>query len=401
VPTRFIILLILLPAIVLGVGSVPQAVAQNPAADGNSSTPFGGLGTEEEGDSFVMPKLVDPPPFDPITTATLIEGFRGEDGEAAVEVDETAAFANPSSMPAELPVFSEQSPAASRVDTEFFDDTPFVDDTLESVYPLEPTPDVFFADDFAWSWQVLPDGLLYKSYLAGTRESRISGAMLYDTKEGWLFDATLGGRTGILRYGSPGASGAEGWQLDVEGAAFVRLNSEEAWDVDSVDFRFGVPLTYRRGRWQWKTGYYHLSAHVGDEFLARNPGFRRINYVRDAVFFGLGYFPVEDIRLYGEIGWAFKTDDGAEPLEFQFGADYNPAVDDALRGAPYAAINVHLREEVDFGGGVNLMAGWQWTGPISGSIFRAGLQYYNGKKTQYSFYNQHEELIGVGLWYDY
>jgi hypothetical protein len=348
-----------------------------------------------------MPKLVDPPSFDPIKAESFIKGSRAKNSGLEIDIDDTAVFANPLLVPAELPVFSEQPLPMTLVDAEFFDDTPFVDDTLESVYPLEPTPDVFFADDFAWSWQVLPDGLLYTSYLAGTRESRIFGAMLYDTKEGWLFDATLGGRTGILRYGSPGASGAEGWQLDVEGAAFVRLNSEEAWDVDSVDFRFGVPLTYRRGPWQWKTGYYHLSAHVGDEFLARNPGFRRINYVRDSLFVGLGYFPNEDIRLYGEVGWALKTDGGAEPLEFQFGADYSPTCSDGLRGAPYAAINVHLREEVDFGGGVNLMAGWQWTGPVSDSRFRAGLQYYNGKKTQYSFFNQHEELIGLGLWYDY
>jgi hypothetical protein len=30
-------------------------------------------------------------------------------------------------------------------------------------------------------------------------------------------------------------------------------------------------VTYGRGRWQFKTGYYHISAHLGDEFLLMNP----------------------------------------------------------------------------------------------------------------------------------
>jgi hypothetical protein len=135
--------------------------------------------------------------------------------------------------------------------------------------------------------------------------------------------------------------------------------------------------------------------------MMRKPGFKRINYVRDAVFFGLGYYLTDDVRLYGEVGYAFRTDGGAEPLEFQFGADYSPALDDGLRGAPFAAFNVHLREEVDYGGGVNVMAGWRWKGPASGSTIRAGVQYYNGKKIQYAFFREHEELIGFGLWYDY
>ena len=31
-----------------------------------------------------------------------------------------------------------------------------------------------------------------------------------------------------------------------------------------------------------KLAYYHISAHIGDEFLERNPTFERVNYVRDA-----------------------------------------------------------------------------------------------------------------------
>jgi len=39
----------------------------------------------------------------------------------------------------------------------------------------------------------------------------------------------------------------------------------------ATDFRFGVPLTYGEGPWRTKFGFYHLSSHVGDEYLLKNP----------------------------------------------------------------------------------------------------------------------------------
>ena len=46
-------------------------------------------------------------------------------------------------------------------------------------------------------------------------------------------------------------------------------------------------------------------------------------------------------------------------------------------------------------------AGWQWRGRESDHLLRVGMQYFNGKSSQYSFFDEHEELIGLGLWYDY
>jgi len=67
---------------------------------------------------------------------------------------------------------------------------------------------------------------------------------------------------------------------------------------------------------------------------------------------------------------------------------------------PFFAINGNLREEFDFSGGVNVVAGWQFHNSIRRRL-RFGVQYYNGKSLQYSFFNEHEELIGFGIWYDF
>ena len=54
----------------------------------------------------------------------------------------------------------------------------------------------------------------------------------------------------------------------------------------------------------------------------------------------------------------------------------------------------------DFGGNLNLEAGWQWRGR-SGHVFRIGVQYFNGMSDNAQFYNRFEQYVGFGLWYDY
>ena len=243
---------------------------------------------------------------------------------------------------------------------------------------------------------------MYRAYLAGEKEPRIGLSVLHDRSRGWLWESALGGRVGILRHGTRGGVNPEGWQIDLEGAALARVNPTMASaPLEATDYRMGVQWTQRTGPTAYKVGYYHISSHVGDEYLLLHPGFSRINYVRDSLVFGVTRDITPDAQVYGEIGYALGADGGAEPLEFQFGVQYNPLDDTGLRGAPFAAVNVHLREEVNFGGGINVMAGWRWRGADSGRLLRIGLQYYNGKSIQYSFYNEDQQLFGYGIWFDY
>jgi hypothetical protein len=244
--------------------------------------------------------------------------------------------------------------------------------------------------------------LIYHSYWAGMHEPRL-GLTLFGERDGNEFwDATMGGRVGIWRYGTSSAFFPQGWQLDVEAAAIARLDLDNIRDMESVDYRGGVPLTYGVDNWQFKFGYYHLSSHLADEFAINNPGSLadRINYVRDSLVAGASYYPHPAWRLYAEVGYAFFTAGGAEPWEFQFGSEWSQPGPTGLHGAPFVALNAHLREEVDFGGDITAQAGWLWRGQ-SGQVMRLGPYYFNGKSSQYQFFNDSEEQIGFGLWYDY
>ena len=88
-----------------------------------------------------------------------------------------------------------------------------------------------------------------------------------------------------------------------------------------------------------------------------------------------------------------------EPGSFNSASSSVPCGPPAWRGA-FFAINAHLRQEVQFGGGLTVQAGWQWRGR-SGHLFRTGLEDFNGKSEQYQFGDQYEQQIGVGMWYDF
>ena len=120
--------------------------------------------------------------------------------------------------------------------------------------------------DEAWNWQLLPEGLMYKSYIAGEKEARISNSFLHESGGRSLWDTTLGWRVGLVRFGTPREIQPEGFQLDVEGGTFLRGLSGDGNDVQSMDFRVGVPLTWREGPFQAKEAL--LDCDIADDTMA-------------------------------------------------------------------------------------------------------------------------------------
>lgn len=277
---------------------------------------------------------------------------------------------------------------------------------FDDLEPLPPQREYFdpgintdaYASD---TWQIMPSGLLYRSYLAGEKEPRLASVWTNDKNGRTVWENTLGARVGVLRLGSVGAFRPHGFQLDLEGAALARvLPGTESTMLEATDYRVGILGTWAEDQWHIKAGYYHLSSHLGDEFVIANPLVTRFNYVRDSAILGLTYDLTDNWQTYGEIAYAMSAEDGAKPLEFQYGLQYSPLLF-GLRGAPFAAINGHTREDFGYITSVNVQAGWQWRGPVSQKLLRAGFQYYRGPALQYSFPGQHDELIGGGVWIDF
>lgn len=336
------------------------------------------------------------------TLSLLLLTLVGSSGSAGVPLEEAKPTAGPAlASPSGDPSSGWYAPA----ETSLPQSTPGLlpaDSTSARYDP--PAPGGHFAADAGGEpsgFQLFPEGLIYRSYLAGMKEPRFAGMWVHDVDQGWLLEAALGARIGIVRLGTTDPRRPDGWEIDAEGAVFPRFDTTADRSLVSADYRIGIPLTFGAGPFQTKLAWYHLSSHLGDEFMLAHPGVQRINYSRDAIVWGNSLYLTEDLRLYAEAEWAFYNDGGSEPWAFQFGVDYSPAEPvGSLRGAPFVALNAHLREEVDFGGNVVVQTGWQWRGQ-SGHLFRFGMQYFTGKSDQFEFFRRTEDRLGLGIWFDF
>jgi hypothetical protein len=257
----------------------------------------------------------------------------------------------------------------------------------------------------AWTWQLFPEGLIYPAYLANVNDSRMGGVWNYDKDLGWDWDINLGGRASMLRYGTKSTLYPEGFQVDFEGNVHLRLDLENEMDMDANDFHFGIPFSYGTKIWQVRTGYYHVSSHMGDERILRrqNQGLphERLNYVREAWILGYSCKVTQSLKVYAEADYAFWTGEKTKPWHFLFGAEYSkpyPARD--WWGTPFAAVNVLLLQEHDFDGNITVQTGWQWRGQRN-QLFRFGVQYFAGISEQYEHIDKREHQIGLGFWYDF
>ena len=153
----------------------------------------------------------------------------------------------------------------------------------------------------------------------------------------------------------------------------------------------------RVGMWQTKFGYYHLSSHMGDEFLVRNNTLDRINYVRETLMFGVGLFLNPNFRLYSEIDYAFHTDGGSEPSNSNSAPNIAPSIATGYRGSSVSGgSRASCIRKSSFGGSVTAQIGWQWRGRTA-ILLRTGFQYFNGMSEQAQVLQPFRTAVRLGI----
>ncbi len=101
-----------------------------------------------------------------------------------------------------------------------------------------------------------------------------------------------------------------------------RLNAGTA--LVNTDFYVGIPLAYAFDAWSFRFRLYHLSSHLGDEFLVNNPGYVRKNPSFEAIDLFASYQLLGSLRLYGGIGGILHSDPSfrLKPMYLEYGGEY-------------------------------------------------------------------------------
>jgi hypothetical protein len=177
-------------------------------------------------------------------------------------------------------------------------------------------------------------------------------------------------------------------ELGIEGAVWaIFAPLLESSPLIDADYYVGFPITYAFGNWAFRLRGYHISTHLGDEFLLDNRSFRRLNPSIEAFDFFVSNQFTKDIRLYGGVGWLACQDDsfrvgpfyvqgGLELRLFELGyRDYC----NRLYGVPFFAVDIYYQSHFKHHINSTFALGYEW-GKVSGlrRRFRLFLQYHDG-----------------------
>lgn len=249
----------------------------------------------------------------------------------------------------------------------------------------------------------LPSQALFEPLIADPRWPRFTVAYHYYIKDKYLrhaFNPNFGASFALYRIANP-VKNYE-WELGVQAGLFglMEIGSTPTALVNA-DYFVGIPVSYRSGSWSGLLRFYHISSHLGDEFMLTPEGKRtkRIN---------LSYEGIDILASYNFINWRFyggggyivhKEPSSYKPLKFQGGAEYysgNTFFQGRLR--PVAGIDIKFEEHANWYPGISCKLGVQLeNSALISSKLQLMLEFYSGKSTDGQFYKNKVKYIGVGL----
>lgn len=177
-------------------------------------------------------------------------------------------------------------------------------------------------------------------------------------------------------------------QLDVEGGVWAIFDPlHESSPLVDADYYVGFPLTYTFDEWAIRLRIYHISTHLGDEFLLNNLGFDRRNPSIEATDLYVSKYYREDFRFYGGLGWVCCQDDSYRvgPIYLAAGVELRLSelgVRDEcnrLYGQPFLGMHFYYQSHFQHHVNSTYVMGYEWA-KVSGSRhkFRLFLEYHDG-----------------------
>jgi len=165
-------------------------------------------------------------------------------------------------------------------------------------------------------------------------------------------------------------------------------------ELVNTDYFVGIPIQYALNKWSFRFRVYHISSHLGDEFLVNNPGFNRVNPSMEAVELFASYQVFSFWRLYGGPGVVFHSDKTfkIKPLYFEYGTEFRflgtKYRKQQLYGNFYAAAHFRSWAQLNWDFDGTFVAGYEWSKLQGiGRKIRFFFEYHNGFSLEGQFFN--------------
>lgn len=113
-------------------------------------------------------------------------------------------------------------------------------------------------------------------------------------------------------------------EMTLEGGVWAVFDPlHDSSPLMNADYYVGVPITYAIDNWQFRLRGFHISSHIGDEFLLNHPHFRRLNPSAEYLDFFISHDVTDEIRVYAGLGYVVAQDESfhMKPFYVEGGAE--------------------------------------------------------------------------------
>lgn len=118
-------------------------------------------------------------------------------------------------------------------------------------------------------------------------------------------------------------------QLSIEAGIWSVFNMDPhpniggGTELVNTDFYVGIPLTYARDKWSFRFRIYHISSHLGDEYMVNHPHVERLNPSNEYIDLYTAYQVNQAFRVYVGPGVVVHSDPTYpwQPMYIDYGAE--------------------------------------------------------------------------------
>jgi hypothetical protein len=237
----------------------------------------------------------------------------------------------------------------------------------------------------------------FRSLLADPRELQLSLRTISPVGHKLFGEVAAGDYYGL--YTRPLGNSGAFFQWSMGGGIFSRFDLvSDTKDLQVTDYNASMPLDIRAGRWSTRLLPFHVSSHLGDDYIKRT-GTVSQKYSFDAIKLLQAFEPTPQWRLYGGYIYTLRwghTDLGRHA--FQAGLEWTSRSWARGSAETYWATDFQSWQRTAWNPQLHTQVGIRFRhDPTSAHTFSFYLEYAAGRREQGQFYEQRESHWTLGL----
>ncbi len=202
-------------------------------------------------------------------------------------------------------------------------------------------------------------------------------------------------------------------QIGIQGGIWAVFNykdvphkNDETCELVNTDYFLGIPLTYAYDRWSFRARLYHISSHLGDEFIVNHPKYLHLrkNPSYEAIEFAGSYQLTGHLRTYGGPGVILHSDQSFPMKTFfvKYGVELKilgqKLYYHQLYGTPFLAIHLENWQVRDWNLDLFVKLGYELSKLQGvGRKMRLYIDYHHGYSYEGQFFLEKTQYAELGF----